>query len=184
MNGVMRPAVFLDRDGVLNRTFVRGNVSHPPQTLAEFELLPGVEAATRKLAEAGFPLVVVTNQPDVARGIQSRAIVEEMNEVLRRTLPVLDVLTCYHDCADDCVCRKPRPGMLLDAAERWRLDLARSLMVGDRWSDVEAGQAAGCRAVLIVTPLSGLERCKPDYCVSSLAEAADWILTFSLRGQR
>src|SRR5438105_971478 len=133
MEPALRPAVFLDRDGVLNRTTVRNGVSHPPQTLEEFELLPGVEDAVRRLAEAGYPLVVVTNQPDVARGIQRRELVEEMNEVLRRTLPILDVLTCYHDSAEGCLCRKPKPGMLLEAAERWELDRPRSIMVGDRW---------------------------------------------------
>ncbi len=182
MRSPTRPAVFLDRDGVLNHTTVRNGVSHPPRTLQEFTLLPGVEDAVRKLAAAGFPLVVVTNQPDVARGIQSQAIVEEMNDVIRRTLPVLDVLTCYHDSADGCGCRKPKPGMLLDAAGRWGLDLARSFMVGDRWSDVAAGQAAGCFSLLVVTPQSGLERCRPDHCSSTLAEAADWILTLSHRG--
>jgi D-glycero-D-manno-heptose 1,7-bisphosphate phosphatase len=182
MRRAARPAVFLDRDGVLNRTFLRGSVTHPPQTLEEFELLPGVEEATRKLAEAGLPLVVVTNQPDVARGIQSRAVVEEMNDVLRRTLPVLDVVACYHDSGDHCSCRKPRPGMLLGAAQRWGLDLSRSTMIGDRWSDIEAGQAAGCLSLLVVTPQSGIERCRPDHCVTSLAEAAEWILTVSYRG--
>jgi D-glycero-D-manno-heptose 1,7-bisphosphate phosphatase len=182
MDPVLRAAVFLDRDGVLNRTIVRGNVSHPPERLEDFEFLPGVVEATRRLVKAEFPLVVVTNQPDVARGVQTRECVEEMNDLVRQILPVLDVLTCYHDGVDDCVCRKPRPGMLREAAGRWGLDLPRSFMVGDRWSDVVAGQAAGCRSLLIVTALSGLERCRPDHCVPSLAEAADWILQFPHRG--
>ena len=173
----LSPAVFLDRDGVLNRTIVRDGVTHPPASLAEFELLPGVRKALRRLADAGFKLVVVTNQPDVARGSQTRETVEEMNDLLRRTLPVLDVLVCYHDNADNCACRKPKPGMLLDAAERFGLDLARSYLVGDRWSDVAAGQAAGCRAsVLIATPFSGAERCKPDFVAADLGEAVAWIL--------
>ena len=114
--------------------------------LEEFELLPGVADAVRRLRAAGFPLVVVTNQPDVARGTQTREGVEAINEHLRAELPILDVLACYHDSGDDCACRKPKPGMLLEAARRWRLDLRRSFLVGDRWSDVIAGQAAGCRA--------------------------------------
>jgi D-glycero-D-manno-heptose 1,7-bisphosphate phosphatase len=176
------PAVFLDRDGVLNRSILRGNVTHPPSTLEEFEFLPGVHQATRRLATAGFALVVVTNQPDVARGIQTRAQVEQMNALIRESLPVLDVLTCYHDSGDNCDCRKPRPGMLTGAARRWGLDLSRSFMVGDRWSDVAAGQAAGCQALLVLTPQSELERCRPVHCVHDLAEAADWILSFSCRG--
>jgi D-glycero-D-manno-heptose 1,7-bisphosphate phosphatase len=182
MSQLLRPAVFLDRDGVINKTFVRHGVSHPPDHLGEFEFLPGAVAAAQRLAEAGWPLVVVTNQPDVARGVQTRQRVEEMNRHVSQHLTVLEVLTCYHDTGDACSCRKPRPGLLLQAAERWYLDPARSVMVGDRWSDVAAGQQAGCTTVLIVTPHSGRERCRPDHCVSDLAEAATWILdTFSQR---
>jgi D-glycero-D-manno-heptose 1,7-bisphosphate phosphatase len=178
----LRRAVFLDRDGVINKTFVRHGVSHPPDHLGEFEFLPGVVAATQRLAEADWPMVVVTNQPDVARGAQTRERVEEMNRHVLEQLPVLEVLTCYHDNTDHCTCRKPQPGLLLRAAERWRLQPAGSVMVGDRWSDVVAGQQAGCTSVLIVTPHSGRERCRPDHCVSDLAEAAAWILeTFSQR---
>jgi len=182
MSTPLRPAVFLDRDGVLNRTFLRDGVTRPPASLAEFELLPGVAEATRRLAAAGFGLVVVTNQPDVARGTQSRAAVEEMNDHLRGLLPVLEVVSCYHDDADGCDCRKPKPGMLLAAARRWGLELGRSFMVGDRWSDVEAGRAAGCTSVLVETPHSGRGRCRPDHCVRDLAEAAAWIVPFSRRG--
>jgi D-glycero-D-manno-heptose 1,7-bisphosphate phosphatase len=178
-----RPAVFLDRDGVINKTMVHSGVSHPPAHLGDFEFLPGVIGAVRQLADAGWPMVVVTNQPDVARGLQTRERVEEMNRHVLQHLPVLEVLACYHDSGDNCACRKPRPGLLLEAAERWRLDLQRSVMVGDRWSDVVAGQAAGCTALLIVTPQSGTDRCRPRHCVADLAEAAAWITeNFSQRG--
>jgi len=179
MHRELQPAVFLDRDGVLNRALLRDGVSSPPRDLSEFELLPGVSEATRRLSRAGFALVVVTNQPDVARGTQTRARVEQMNDILRAQLPILDVLTCYHDDDAECPCRKPRPGMLHEAARRWRLDLPRSFMVGDRYSDVLAGQAAGCRTVLIDQPYSRRDRCNPDACAPDLAGAADWILTFS-----
>src|SRR5436190_15201874 len=179
----VRPAVFLDRDGVLNRTWVRDGVTHPPATLDEFELLPGVVEATGRLAAAGWPLVVVTNQPDVARGLQTRQAVQAMHRLLHERVPLLDVLACYHDTPDGCECRKPKPGLLLQAARRWQLDLAGSVIVGDRWSDVAAGQAAGCTTVLVVTPWSGADRCEPDHTVRDLPEAAGWILTsFSRRG--
>jgi D-glycero-D-manno-heptose 1,7-bisphosphate phosphatase len=184
MGGSSRPAVFLDRDGVINRAAVRGGVTHPPGGLAEFEFLPGVAQACDQLVRAGFVLVVVTNQPDVARGTQTREAVKAMNDLVRSTLPVLGVLTCYHDAADDCPCRKPRPGMLLEAAGRWDLDLSRSHMVGDRWSDVVAGQAAGCLSTLILTPHSGPERCRPDHVAGDLPEAANWITNLSQRGER
>jgi D-glycero-D-manno-heptose 1,7-bisphosphate phosphatase len=177
MSNALSPAVFLDRDGVLNRTVVRDGVTHPPDSLAEFELLPGVPEAVRCLADAGFKLVVVTNQPDVARGLQKRETVDEMNALLCRTLPILGVMACHHDSADNCTCRKPKPGMLLEAAHWFGLDVSRSYLVGDRWSDVAAGQAAGCRAsILIATPFSGRERCTPDHVVAELGEAVGWIL--------
>ncbi len=172
-----RPAVFLDRDGVINRVFVRDGVTHPPGCVREFKLLPGAADAVRRLHAAGFALVVVTNQPDVARGIQTREGVELIHARLRAELPMLEVLACFHDDGHACACRKPKPGMLLEAARKWRIDLRRSFLVGDRWSDVLAGQAAGCRTVLVETPYSGRSRCQPDHCASDLAEATEWILT-------
>lgn len=172
----LRPAVFLDRDGVLNRCYERNGVTHPPDSVDELEILPGVREAAQRLAAAGFPLIVVTNQPDVARGRQARAAVEAINDRLRAELPLTDVFACYHDSGDGCACRKPKPGMLLAAAARHGLDLGRSILVGDRWSDVAAARAAGCRGVLVLTPLSGRERCEPDCCVRDLTEATEWIL--------
>lgn len=174
--GAIGPAVFLDRDGVINHASVRDGVSYPPQSAAEFRLMPGVEEACRRLRQAGYPLVVVTNQPDMARGSQTRERVEEINDLVRRCVPVLDILTCYHDNADGCGCRKPKPGLLLLAAERWGIDLRTSFMVGDRWSDIQAGQAAGCASILIERGDCGRERCQPDWIASDLPEAADIIL--------
>ena len=175
-------AVFLDRDGVINRVHVRDGVTHPPAHPGEFEFLPGVVDAAERLHAAGFALVVVTNQPDVARGTQTRAGVEGLNDRVRAALPVLDVLTCFHDTPDGCACRKPKPGLLLEAARRWGLDLPRSFLVGDRWSDVAAGQAAGCRTLLVETPYSGRRRCSPDRCVADLPEAAAWIISLTCGG--
>lgn len=177
--GVLSPVVFLDRDGVLNRTTIREGVTHPPESVAELELLPGVPDALNQLAQAGFALVVVTNQPDVARGVQTRERVEEIHAHLLATLPLLGVMVCYHDGPDNCECRKPKPGMLLAAAERWPLDLSRGYLVGDRWSDIRAGQAARCRSILVETPYSGREKCCPDALAADLSEAAAWILHMS-----
>jgi D-glycero-D-manno-heptose 1,7-bisphosphate phosphatase len=179
MAKALRPAVFLDRDGVLNRVFERDGATHPPACVEEFVLLAGAAEAVRQLDAAGFVLVVVTNQPDVGRGTQTREGVEAIHERLRAELPMLEVLACYHDDADGCDCRKPKPGMLWEAARRWQLDLHRSFLVGDRWSDVAAGQSAGCRTLLVQTLYSGRERCRPDRCVRDLSEAADWILIHS-----
>ncbi len=176
----MRRAVFLDRDGVLNRAVVRAGKPYPPAGLADFELLPGVEDAAAALRAAGFLLVVVTNQPDVTTGVQRREVVEAMHARLRAAGLCDDIRVCYHTDADGCACRKPRPGMLLDAARDLGIDLARSYMVGDRWRDVGAGRAAGCRTCFIdygyaETP-AGLRDCPPDAVVDSLAEAARRIL--------
>mgnify|MGYP001343562891 CR=1 FL=1 len=171
-----RPAVFFDRDGVLNRTTVRNGVPHPPDSVDQVEVLPGVAEALAELAQRGLPLVVVTNQPDVARGTQTRETVDRINQFLCDRLPLTAVYTCYHDSADNCSCRKPRPGLLWQAATAYNIDLKRSFLVGDRWSDVAAGQAAGCETFLIEQTYSESERCTPDHRVRDLPEAAQLIL--------
>jgi D-glycero-D-manno-heptose 1,7-bisphosphate phosphatase len=168
--------VFLDRDGVLNRAFPEGTTTRPPMSVDELELLPGVPEALARLRDAGFVLVVVTNQPDVARGKQTRAAVEAINAKMTAELPLLDVFACFHDTADKCHCRKPKPGLLLDAAAKWNLDVPTAFLIGDRWSDIVAAHAAGCRGVLIDTPFSNAERCNPDHRAADITGAVDWIL--------
>lgn len=172
-----RPAVFFDRDGVLNLAIVREGKPYPPASLEDLRITPGAPAALDALVGAGFLLVGITNQPDVARGAQRREVVEAINRALLAALPLSDILVCYHDDPDDCTCRKPRPGLLLEAAARFAVDLSRSFMVGDRWRDVEAGRNAGCRTVRIDREYArekpGPE---PNRTVSSLDEAAAWIL--------
>jgi D-glycero-D-manno-heptose 1,7-bisphosphate phosphatase len=177
-----RVAVFLDRDGVLNRTFVHNGTPYPPRTLDEVEILPGVADALKRLSEHDLSLVVVTNQPDVARGTQTRERVEQINQHIARALPMLTAFyVCYHDNKDGCQCRKPAPGMLLQAAGEHGVDLSQSFMVGDRWSDVAAGAAAGCRTFLLDVPYNQAQRCKPDYVVADLSQAADRILSLLSR---
>ena len=172
---VTRRAVFLDRDGVLNRAEVRGGRPHPPASLEALELLPGVPEACRALKARGFLLVVVTNQPDVARGTQRREVVDAIHARLRAELPLDDVRACFHDDADGCACRKPAPGLLLQAARDHRLALEACYLVGDRWRDVEAGQAAGCRTIFIDHGWAERRPAAPSATVASLAEAAAWI---------
>jgi D-glycero-D-manno-heptose 1,7-bisphosphate phosphatase len=170
-----RPAVFLDRDGVLNEAFVRDGVPTPPRSLEEFRILPGVANACSELRRAGFVLVVVTNQPDVARGKQTRAEVDRMHERLRSLVPLDEVCVCPHDDCDACACRKPRPGLLLDAAERLNLDLARSASVGDRWRDIEAARRAGVTAIYIERHYGEPAPAGAHVAVADLPEAAAWI---------
>lgn len=178
----MRRAVFLDRDGTLNETAVVNGVPKPPTRAEELRLLPGVREAVDRFRAADLVLVVATNQPDVARGTLERDRVEEMHALLRQILPVDDVVCCYHDDPDRCACRKPRPGMLVDAAQRFRVDLAASFMVGDRWRDIEAGRQAGCTTILLARSYSEASRSRPDFQADDLAEAADIILN-SLEGR-
>ena len=177
IGGQIRPAVFLDRDGVLNAAVVRNGKPYPPDSAAELEILPGVAAALERLRAAGYALVVVTNQPDIARGKQTQVELDAIHATLRAQLPALDAIyACCHDDGEHCDCRKPRPGMLTRAAAELGLDLTRSFMVGDRWRDTEAGVAAGCRAIFIDRDYA--ERRPTDFAVkvSSLPAAADWIL--------
>jgi D-glycero-D-manno-heptose 1,7-bisphosphate phosphatase len=176
VSATLKPVVFLDRDGVINRTYVRKGTTHPPAHLGELQILPGVPEALDRLQQAGFVLVVVTNQPDVARGEQTQERVEAIHKHLCKNFPLLGVMACYHDDGDACHCRKPRPGMLYQAIQRWKLDVQRGFLVGDRWSDVVAGQTAGCRTVLIETPFSRSDRCHPDHRAGDLSGAVDWIL--------
>ena len=178
----MNRAVFLDRDGVLTRALVRDGIAHAPVTPAEMEIADDAPAALAGLKAAGFLLIVVTNQPDVARGIIRREDVERMHAALRAALPLDDVAVCYHDDADACACRKPLPGMLLQAAAAHEIDLAASFMIGDRWRDIDAGAAAGCRTIWI--DRSYRERPPahmPDARVDSLRAAAEWIMARQIR---
>lgn len=172
-----RCAVFLDRDGVINRAFVREGKPYPPDGIEQLEILPGVPEALARLRAAGFRLVVVTNQPDVARGTQRRDVIDAMHAALAAALPLDEFRVCDHDDQDACRCRKPGPGMLEDAARDADLSLPGSFMVGDRWRDVEAGRRAGCTTVFIDRGYSERRPDQPDVTVSSLSEAADWILS-------
>lgn len=180
MKGEQRIAVFLDRDGVLNRATVRKGKPYPPATLAELQILPDAPSALESLKAAGFLLIGVTNQPDVARRTQQQEVVEAINAALLAALPLQEMLVCYHDDRDGCECRKPLPGLLLQAAARHAIDLSASVMIGDRWKDVETGHRAGCATVLIDYGYSELRAGRPpDHTVHSLSEAAAWILSRS-----
>jgi D-glycero-D-manno-heptose 1,7-bisphosphate phosphatase len=178
----MKPnkAVFLDRDGVINRPIIVDGKPYPPRAVADFEILPGVDQACADLKKAGYLLVVVTNQPDVGRGILKKEVVEAIHEAMMQRLPIDRIEVCYHagaEFGEECDCRKPRSGMLFAAAKKLAIDLARSFMIGDRWRDVECGLNAGCRTIFIEWDYQeGLIR-PPDYRAGSLLEAAKLIQT-------
>jgi D-glycero-D-manno-heptose 1,7-bisphosphate phosphatase len=177
---VKKRAVFLDRDGVLNRPVVRAGLSFPPARLEELELYPNVAEACAQLKAAGFILVVVSNQPDVGRGTQTREVVEAIHQQLRSMVPALDAIeVCYHAGArhgQPCDCRKPKAGMLFRAAASHDIDLVRSFLIGDRWRDVDCAHAAGCRAIFIDHGYRERLREEPDFTVKTLREAVGVIL--------
>ena len=168
--------MFLDRDGVINRVVLREGKPYPPSSLDTTEILAGVREALEALHVANWILIVVTNQPDVARGTTLRAEVEAINQYLQSVLPIDEFRTCYHDDADLCDCRKPLPGSLLEAARKHDIDLGASYMVGDRWRDIGAGLSAGCKTVFIDYGYAESQPHSCDYKVQSLKEAADIIL--------
>jgi D-glycero-D-manno-heptose 1,7-bisphosphate phosphatase len=177
---VRRPAVFLDRDGVINRVAVRNGIPYPPSHVEAFELYDGVSNGCARLKAANFLLVVITNQPDVGRGTQSREAVEAMNLKMQSTLPLLDrIEICYHAgerYGQPCDCRKPRPGLILRAVAELNIDLKRSYVIGDRWRDVDCARAAGCRAILIQRDYKESLREAPDFTVANFNEAVTTVL--------
>lgn len=179
----MNKAVFLDRDGVLNLALVRDGKPYSPSNLSELQLAPGAAEALHELKVLGFKLLVVTNQPEVARGNITRAAVEQIHRKIAAELPVDDIFVCYHKDGDGCECRKPKPGMLLEGARKFAVDTKRSFMVGDRWRDIEAGQHAGCRTIFIDGGYEDKQPSRPaDARVHSLRQAVDWILEECRKG--
>lgn len=169
-------AVFLDRDGVISANVLRDGRPVAPTSMADFRILPGVEEATRRLKELGFVLVVVTNQPDITAGRNTMAMLEAMHNEMRRRLPLDEIKVCVHVDADGCHCRKPKPGMLLDAARERGIDLSQSIMIGDRWRDIAAGLAAGCSTILIDAETDQDKPSTPNRTVRSLPEAVAYII--------
>lgn len=168
--------MFLDRDGVLNRSVVRNGKPYPPASLADLEIIAGVPEALMALRGAGFKALVVTNQPDVATGKTTRQSVDAIHAHMRATLAIDAIYACFCVEGPDCPCYKPRPDMLIDAAREWHVDLAQSYMVGDRWRDVGAGRAAGCCTLFIDYGYAERRPEAPDHVVEDLAHAARIIL--------
>lgn len=175
--GTVTRAVFLDRDGVLNRAVVREGKPYPPADAGAVELVDGAADGMARLKAAGFLLLVVTNQPDVARGTQSAAELNAINDVLRAALPLDAFFICPHDSGDGCDCRKPKPGLILQGAAAHGVDMAASFVIGDRWRDMDAARAAGVRGIWIDYGYAERGPSEtPAATVKSLREAVDWIM--------
>jgi len=174
-NAVKR-AVFFDRDGVLNQAVLRHGRSHPPADADGLLIAEGAEECLSRLQDAGHILICVTNQPDFARGTRTRENIAAMNAKVLSALPLDDLFVCLHDGPDNCPCRKPKPGLLLEAARKWDVDLAASWMVGDRAGDMEAGCAAGCRTIFLDCGYDRPTAIRPDFVCRALSQVADIIL--------
>lgn len=175
----MRKALFLDRDGVLNHTNLINGKPHPPSSKSELRIIAGVVDLLKASKKNGYMHIVITNQPDVARGITSRAWVEEVNDFLKAHLPIDLFKVCYHDDSDGCTCRKPLPGAILEAAREFNIDLSNSYMIGDRWKDISAGQAAGCKTIFIDYSYDERLPDSPDFTINNINQIQKIILEVS-----
>lgn len=152
----MKKAVFIERDGVLNKVQLGvGDIQAGPTTVAEFKVKPEIEPALQRLKKAGFVLIVTTNQPGLSLGTQNRRELDRMHNLIRRAFPIDDILVCPHDETDHCPCRKPRPGLLVEAAFKWHLNLDHSFIISDKWQDAEAASTVGCASLLLKSPWAG-----------------------------
>jgi D-glycero-D-manno-heptose 1,7-bisphosphate phosphatase len=172
----MVEAVFLDRDGVLNRGYVRDGKSYAPRTIKDFKLLPHAIKSVENLRELGFLIIVVTNQPDIDNGLVSMEVVNEMHTLLRKKVKVNDIFLCPHSKDKHCSCRKPKAGMLLNAALKHNIDLKKSFMIGDRASDIEAGSAAGCRTIFLNRRYREPKPVSQEKTFLSINSAANYII--------
>lgn len=179
----MPRAVFLDRDGVLNEPIIRDGLPYPPRTLDEFRLYPDAAPACGMLRQAGFLLVLATNQPDIGRGALELEAVEQMHALLLDKIPLdrIEMCTAPDGEAPGAERRKPAPGMLLEAAKALQIDLPRSYMIGDRWRDIDCGHAAGCITILINRPYAEKLRQSPHHYAENILEAARLILALEQR---
>ncbi len=174
-------AVFFDRDGVLNYTVDRDGQPGSPRSLAEFVLYEGLDRIGQRLRDAGYRLFVVTNQPDITRGLLERAPLDQMHALLLQAIDIDEIAVCWHDDGDRCDCRKPLPGMLITLARTWGIDLGRSFMVGDSWRDAGAGAAAGCTTILLDREHN--RDAHSDVRCDGLAEAVTFIMAQDASGE-
>ena len=172
-------AVFLDRDGVINRALVIDGRPFPPPSLDKLEILPDVPESLRLLKENGFLLIVVTNQPDVGRGTQKQETVEKMHKYLLNQLPLDDIFVCWHGQDGECDCRKPLSGLLSQAAAKYGIDFQQSFLIGDRWKDIEAGKKVGCKTIFLDYQYNELLHSQPDFTTTSTIRASEWIISQS-----
>jgi D-glycero-D-manno-heptose 1,7-bisphosphate phosphatase len=171
---LMKPAAFIERDGILNKVRVERQHQVSPLTHDQFHLNTEVVPLFKELKAAGLILIVTTNQPGLSRGYQSRRELDRMHQALRATFTVDDLLVCPHEDADGCPCRKPKPGLLMEAAYTWGIDLNRSFVISDKWQDAEAARRAGATSLLVRSPWLG--DVHHDFVLPDLASLVEKVL--------
>ena len=167
----MRKAVFLDRDGLINKAFIKNGLPESPNSLSELEILPGVKESISRLKKLNFICLVVTNQPDVQRGKIKKNTIIKMNNFLKKKIELDDIFVCYHDDHDNCNCRKPKPGLLLQARKKWNVDFKKSFIVGDRWRDIQDGKKVGCKTIFLDYKYKDIKPKNPDFVTDTLLNA-------------
>ena len=168
----MKKSVFLDRDGVINKVYIKDGLPESPNSLNELKILPGVRESIIKLKKLNFICLMVTNQPNVSRKKIDKNSVIQMNNFLKNEIALDDIFVCYHDDSDNCNCRKPKPGLLLQAGKKWDVDFKKSFMIGDRWRDIQAGEKVGCKTIFLDYKYNEKKPKKPDFVSDSLLNAA------------
>jgi D-glycero-D-manno-heptose 1,7-bisphosphate phosphatase len=176
----MKLGIFLERDGVLNHVRVERNHQVSPMCMAEFKVIKETAPLLQKLKAAGLVLIVTTNQPGLSDGRLSRRELDRMHDTLRRLLPVDDIFVCPHAEIDQCPCRKPKPGLLIEAKFKWHLDMDRSFVISDKWQDAETARAAGCTSVMLKSPWVGSVH--HDVLLPNFAAAVTKILQIRVPG--
>ena len=167
-------AVFLDRDGVLNKPNIIDGKPYAPKKVKDFIIYSEAYEVLNNLKNNLYKIIVVTNQKDVGKGITSMKVLNTMHNKLKSFLPIDDIKVCI--CVDECDCYKPNPGMILEAQKEWKIDIEKSYIIGDSWRDIGAGINAGCKTILIDRKYNMPMVYKPDYIVYSLKEAESKIL--------
>lgn len=183
----MKRAVFLDRDGVISANTWRRDRWRAPINFKEFRILPDVPISISRLKAMGFLCVVVTNQPEVGSGEIPAHVLSKMHRLLRASIEIDDIFTCIHVRSENCRCRKPKPGLIQEASMKWNIDMARSYMIGDRFSDIEAAKASGCEPILIISEATGKDDAEPKdkiFLATSLSKAVNLIKYLEKGGLR
>ena len=170
-----RKAIFLDRDGTLNKAYIENGLPISPSSLNKFKIIKGVKKSINKLKKLNFLCILITNQPDVFRGKISKKTVVKMNSYIKKKIKLDDMFVCYHDNEHNCSCRKPKPGLLVKASKKWKIDLNKSFMIGDRWKDILAGKKVGCKTIFINNNYKNDKKVKADFTFKSLLKAVNKI---------